>query len=174
MRYVLIGVSIILSVLLQVTIFPSIPYIAVTPNFLLMVTVAFSIMYGQTYGIFIGMICGFLLDIYSGTMLGYCAFIFICLGFFCGSFTKLFSHEDYKLPTAIILSADFVYGAAVYVTSFLIGGDISVMNALFYVIIPEIVYTGLVSVFLYPLLVYFDRKIREHSRTRAKKFVAEK
>ena len=174
MRYVLIGVSIILSVLLQVTIFPSIPYIAVTPNFLLMVTVAFSIMYGQTYGIFIGMICGFLLDIYSGTTLGYCAFIFVCLGYACGTFSKSFSHEDYKLPTVLILSADFVYGAAIYITSFLIGGGISVTSALFYIIIPEIVYTGLVSVFLYPVLVYFDRKVREHSRRRAKKFVAEK
>ena len=173
MRYVLIAFSVIIGLLLQVTVFPSLPYISVTPNILLMVTVAFSIMYGQMYGLFIGVICGFLMDLYSGSQPGFTALLFACFGYICGGFARTFDYEDFKLPAAVILFSDFMYGAVVYVTSFMIGGSISVLQALFYVILPEVVYTGVVTVFLYPVLIYFNRRISERSQKREKKFSAD-
>ena len=174
MRYVLIFASIVLGLLLQVSVFPSLPYMAVTPNILLMLTVSCSIMYGQMHGLFVGVICGFLLDMYSGSLLGYTALIYACIGYLSGGFTRNFDYEDFKLPAAVILFSDFIYGLVVFVTSVFTNGGISLMQALFYVILPEVVYTGLITVFIYPLLVYCNRKIAARSRRREKKFVADR
>ena len=173
MRYILIIVSVIAAFLLQVSVFPMLPFLTITPNILLIITVSFAIMYGQMYGLWIGLVCGFLMDFYSGSLPGYTAMLFVCIGYLNGGFAKSFDYEDYKLPAAVILLSDLIYGIVVYVTSFLIGGDLSPIQALMYIILPEVVYTGLVTVFMYPVLVYFNRLISERSRRRTKKFTSE-
>ena len=173
MKYLLTAVSVILATILQVTVFPSIPYLGTTPNILLVITVSFSIMYGQMHGLFTGLICGMILDFYTGTLPGYNAMIFACIGFINGSFTKTYDYEDYKLPAFVIILSDLVYGVVVYVTSFMIGGGLSPQQALVHVIIPEVVFTGLVTVFLYPVLIYFERRAAAHSRGRTRKFTSE-
>ena len=174
MRYVLIGISIIAALLLQVSVFPMLPYLSVTPNLLLILTISFAIMYGQMYGLFIGLICGLLADVYSGGLIGLSGLILACAGYINGSFARSFDYEDFKLPAFVILLSDLIYGIIMYPVSLLSGGSIGPVKAFLYVIIPEVVFTGLLTVFLYPLLIYFNRVITARSRRRVRKFTAEK
>lgn len=174
MRFILIGGSVILAILLQASVFPALAFLSVTPNILLILTVAYAILYGRMYGLFVGVVCGFLMDLYSGFLPGFTAMIFACMGYVTGAFTRTFDYEDYKLPAFVIIACDLVYGIVVYVTSFMIGGLISPFSALWEVILPEVVFTGLVTVFLYPLLVYFNRIITARSGKREKKFTADR
>ena len=75
---------ILVAFLLQTTVFKIIALADVVPNLVLVVTVSYAYIRGRTSGIVIGFICGIMLDMMYGSLIGLYAFIFMTIGFFVG------------------------------------------------------------------------------------------
>lgn len=86
-------------------------------------------------------------------------------------FAVVFYPQDIKLPVALILCSDFFYGIICYVILFLLRSRFDVMYYLVHIILPEIVYTIVVTLLLYPLILWINTRL-EHGELRSgKKFV---
>jgi rod shape-determining protein MreD len=157
--------------LLQTTLFPSITFFTVTPNLLIIVTASFGFMRGKKEGMYIGFLCGMLIDIFYADALGGYALLYMYIGYLNGFFRKIFFPEDLKLPMALIAASDFVYNFVIYFFLFLFRNRLEFPFYLSHVILPELVYTLLMMIVLYFLILKINQHLEEIERRSAAKFV---
>ena len=147
--------------ILQTTVFQALSIGSIVPNLLLIATVSFGFMQGKITGIWVGFFCGILKDVFYGNLLGFYALVYLCIGYAAGCCCKIFYDEEIRVPLFLVAAGDFLYGAAVYVVHFLMRGRIEIFFYLRRIIIPEMIYTVLITVILYKLLFWLNKKLTE-------------
>lgn len=170
-RKVITFFIILISFLLQSTLFVKLKFGAVSPNLMLIVTSSFGFMRGRKSGIAVGAISGLLVDIFWGQLLGFHTLLYTVIGYLNGSFERLFYDEDVKLPIVLISASEFLYGICIYVFVYMLQGDFAFGTYLFSIIIPELVYTILVTLILYQVILHINRKLESEEQRSASKFV---
>lgn len=170
-RKVITFFIILISFLLQSTLFVKLKFGAVSPNLMLVVTSSFGFMRGRKSGIAVGAISGLLVDIFWGQLLGFHTLLYTEIGYLNGSFERLFYDEDVKLPIVLISASEFLYGICIYVFVYMLQGDFAFGTYLFSIIIPELVYTILVTLILYQVILHINRKLESEEQRSASKFV---
>ncbi len=155
-RILIIAVVIYVSFLLQTSIFSRFKLAGVTPNILICVVSTYGFMKGRTYGISIGFFTGILLDIFSGSLFGTYALLYMYIGLLNGLFKKQFFGDDLRLPLILIGTSDFLYGIASYLVLFAIRSQYDFSYYLMNIILPEVVYTILVSIFVYYIILHLN------------------
>ncbi len=160
-RVGIIFIIIFISYILQTTIFPHLALAGVVPNFLVVVTASFGLINGSKQGMAVGFTCGLISDFFSGTYLGIYVLIFLYIGFISGLFKRLFYGEDIKLPLLLIGASDLIYGCSIYFIMFLFRKQFSFGYYFFNVIIPEAVYTVLVSIVCYYVILRINQWIEK-------------
>ena len=135
-RKVITFFIILISFLLQSTLFVKLKFGAVSPNLMLVVTSSFGFMRGRKSGIAVGAISGLLVDIFWGQLLGFHTLLYTVIGYLNGSFERLFYDEDVKLPIVLISASEFLYGICIYVFVYMLQGDFAFGTYLFSIIIP--------------------------------------
>jgi rod shape-determining protein MreD len=132
----------------------------IMPNLLIILVASNAYMRGRMSGLILGLFGGLLVDVTAGnSVLGLYALIYMLIGYIIGFTNKYYSNDDYTLPILIIAFSDMAYGFLVYISEFLLRGR---LNFLFYfrrLILPEIIYTVAVSVFLYKLLHVINNRL---------------
>ncbi len=123
------------------------------PNLLLILVVSHAYMRGPMTGLLLGMFGGLLVDFMSGSyIIGVDALILMLIGYFIGYTNKYYANDDYTFPLVIITVSDLAYGFLFYVFEFLLRGRLNFLYYLRRLILPEIIYTVVVSILLYKLL----------------------
>ena len=151
-RNIFIAVMIVLCFVLQSTLFQTLSFGGISPNLLIIITAAFGFMCGRTCGLTVGFFSGLLFDIFFGDVLCFHALIYMYIGYINGNFKQIFYKEDIKLPIVLIICSDFVFGFVYYVLLFLLRGRFHFVHYLTRIMIPEVVYTVVVTLALYPLI----------------------
>ena len=161
---------IIICFLMECTIFHRLSFASIKPNLLIIITSSFGFMRGKKEGLWIGLFSGLLIDIFCGNYLGVYALIYMYIGYINGFFQKRFYPDDIKLPMLLIGGSDLIYNLFVYFIMFLLRGRFRFLYYLKSIIIPDFVYTMVVSILLYLLFLKINQKLEEHEKRRAKKF----
>ena len=104
---------------------------------------------------------------YSG-LFGFTALIFIYIGYFSGFFYQKYEVREVLIPLALVITADFGYGFISYIGNFLLQNRLNVGFFMSRFILPEVVYTALVSLLIYHPIHYFC-VITEQGKERKKK-----
>lgn len=169
-RALTVSVLIFLCFLLQSAVFTNFELGGITPNLLIVLTASFGFMRGEKEGLLIGFICGILMDLFFSDYLGMYALVYMYIGFFNGKFKKIFYPDDIKLPITLIIFSDLAYGLICYL-SFLLRGRFHFGYYFVHIILPEIVYTIIVTIVLYPIILMINKKLDDYEKGRAKKFV---
>ena len=170
-RKVISFLIILICFLLQSTVFPKITFFSVKPNLLIIVTASFGFMRGKKEGMFVGFICGILMDIFLGGLLGFYALIYATIGYVNGFFKRMFYDEDIKLPLGMISASELIYGLVVYICLFMLQGEFNFLYYLVHIILPELVYTILVTLVLYQIILQINRKLEAEEQRSASRFV---
>lgn len=170
-RFLVSTVLVILCFILQSTVFKSLAFGGIVPNLMIVLTASFGFMRGEKTGLLFGFFCGFLTDIFFGEVLGLYALIYMYIGYANGKFNRIFYPEDIKLPLALILVSDLIYGFMCYVILFLMRGRFHIGYYVVNIILPEMVYTILVTLILYPLILWIHNKLEDVEQRSARKFV---
>lgn len=157
--------------LLQCTLFQALAFASISPNLLIVVTSSFGFMRGRKEGMWIGLLCGLLLDIFFGSVIGFYALIYAYLGYINGFFRKMFFPDDIKLPLILIAMSDFSYNILVYLFLFFLRGKLRFPYYLIHIMLPELVYTILVTIVLYFVILKINNRLEEIEKRRASKFV---
>ena len=162
LRKVIVAILIIVCFLLQSTVFRSLAFAGIVPNLLIILTASFGFMRGENEGLLIGFFSGLLCDIFFGDMLGFYALIMMYIGFVNVKFNRIFYPEDIKLPLALIIISDISYSMTCYVLLFLLQGKFNFPFYFLNVILPEAVYTILVTCILYPVILKINNRLEAH------------
>ncbi len=166
-RVIITALLIIVCYILQSTVFPAIAFAGIVPNLLIVVTAACGFMWGDITGLVVGFISGLLTDIFFGDAIGMYAMIYMYIGYMNGKFSGIFFPEDIKLPMALILISDLFYGILTYLLLFMLRSRFSFRLYFINVILPEIVYTILVTLLLYPIILWIYNRLEEHGKRKA-------
>ncbi len=119
----------------------------------------------------VGFVSGLLIDIQSGDMIGFYALIYLAAGYVNGIFEQIYFDEDIKLPLLLISGTDLLYGVAIYFLTFLLRSDFNFLYYLNRIIIPETIYTIVITLVAYPLLLYINQRLEEEEKRSGSRFV---
>ena len=155
---------------LQTTVFPAINLIDITPNLLIIVVASFGLMRGKTEGLLLGFFSGLLIDIFCGFYLGIYALLYMYVGYLTGLFQKRFYPEDIKLPLVIIAASDLFSNLFIYLILFLTRSRYDFGYYFSNVILPELIYTTIITIFFYMLLLKINQKLEGIEKRSAIKF----
>ena len=111
------------------------------------------------------------MDIFFASVIGFYALLYMYIGYMNGKFAQIFYPQDIKLPVALILCSDFLYGIGCYVILFLLRARFEFTYYLLHIILPEIVYTIAVTLLLYPLILWINTGLERGELRSGKKFV---
>ncbi|MFI3201352.1 MAG: rod shape-determining protein MreD [Eubacteriales bacterium] len=162
---------VVICFVLQSTLFHWLDFGGVIPNLLIIAVASIGFMRGKYAGILYGFMAGFLIDIFFGTVLGFYALIYMYIGYMNGFFERIFYPKDIKLPIILLITSNFLYSIVFYVLVFLLKGKFDFTYYLLNIIVPEMVYTIVIMIILYPCLLMINYKFDESVRRSARKFV---
>ncbi len=171
LRKTVTALLILFCFLLQTTVFRSLNFGGIIPNLMIILTSSFGFMRGEREGLLIGFFCGLLCDVFYGDILGFYAMVLMYVGFVNGKFSGIFYPQDIKLPMALILLSDLTYGVTCYVLLFLLRGRLDFTYYLLNIIVPEAIYTIIVTLLLYPLVLGINGILEAREKRRAQIFV---
>lgn len=168
LRKVLMVIAAFLLFLLQSCVFPHMSLGGIVPNLILIITSIFGFMHGEKAGMITGFCLGLLFDIFYGDYIGLHALILTYIGFANGKFFGIYYPEDIKLPIGLTITSNFSYGILCYIFSFLIRGRLNFGYYLLHVILPELIYTLILSIVIYPLVLIVYKAFERHENKKKK------
>ena len=165
MKKIIVSISlIIIAYLLQTTLIPSIALANVCPNLLLVVVAYIGYINGRTYGLFMGLIVGLLYDFQFASIIGLYGLLYMLIGYISGICHKIYFREDYTLPIVLVAINSILYGFSIYISEFLLRSRLNFNFYFMNVILPETIYTILMSIIVYKLVVSplsWAKKVKE-------------
>lgn len=170
-RKIVTGIIILVCFLLESTIFHKLTFASISPNLMIIVVSSFGFMRGKKTGMTVGSISGLLVDLFWGNMLGFHMLIFTVIGYLNGTFKRLFYDDDIKLPIILIAASEIIYGLIIYGCMYMLQGEFLFGNYLFHIILPELVYTILVTLVVYQIILRINRKLESEEQRSASRFV---
>lgn len=156
-RKIVLAVMIIVTFLLQSTLFQWLSIASSVPNLLLILTVSFGFMRGKKEGIMVGFFCGLITDLFFGNLFGFSALVYMYIGYLNGFFCKVFYDDDIKVPMLLVTVSDIAYGVTVYVLQFLLRGRLQVFSYVRHVMFPELIYTVVLTMIFYRIFFKINR-----------------
>ena len=165
------AIFIFLCFLLQSTVFNSLSFGGIIPNLMIVVTASYGFMRGRKSGLLVGFFSGLLMDIFFGDILGFYALIYMYIGYLNGVFKKMFYPEDIKLPIALIVGSDFLCNFVIYILTFFLRGRFQFSYYFLNIIVPEMVYTIIITCVLYPLLLLVEGCLERREKEGASNIV---
>ena len=170
LRKVVLFLVISICFVLQTTTFQSFSFANISPNLMIIIVSAFGFMRGKREGMYVGFFCGLLVDIFCGFYLGIYALLYMYIGYLNGYFQKRFYPEDIKLPLLLIATSDLLANLFTYFIMFLFRSRFDFGYYFSSIIIPELVYTMVITIFLYFMLLKINQKVEAYEKRRAIKF----
>ncbi len=168
LRKIVMVIGAFILFLLQNCVFTQFNTGGIVPNLIMLITSIYGFMHGEKAGILAGFLLGLCYDIFYGDIIGLHALILMYIGFINGKFCGIYYPEDIKLPLGLIFLSSISFGILDYILQYLIRGRLHFSYYFLHIILPEILYTMLITVFLYPLIVIiynaFERyKVRKEA-----------
>ena len=170
LRKIVLFLIISICYVLQTTTFQALSFANISPNLLIIVVSSFGFMRGKKEGMYVGFFCGLIMDIFHGFYLGVYALLYMYIGYVNGYFQKRFYPEDIKLPILLISASNLVASMFTYLFMFLFRGRFDIGYYMQAIIIPELVYTLVITIFLYVILLKANQKMEAYEKRRAIKF----
>ena len=167
LKRIVVVLMILIGYLLQSTLFQVLSLGGVSPNILIILTSCFGFMRGKRDGMLIGFISGLILDVLFGNILGFYALVYMIIGYLNGFFSSIFYPEDIKLPMILIVSSELLYCFLIYFFLFLLQGKFHFGYYFLHIILPEIVYTLLVTILIYKGILFVNEWLEDFERRRA-------
>lgn len=170
-RIAVTAAIVIIGYLLQCTLFSHLTLASIKPNIMIVLTAAFGFMRGPKEGMLVGFFSGLMIDIQFGNILGFYALIYLLMGFVNSMFQQVYYDEDIKLPLVLIAASEFLYGLVIYLLMFMLRSEFNFIYYLSHNIIPELIYTIVIALGLYPLTLYINHRLEAEEKRSASKFV---
>jgi rod shape-determining protein MreD len=165
LRVLAVGVLIVVTVTLQVSIFAHFSFDGVVPDLVMLVVIGAALVRGPDYAALVGFTAGLVLDLAppADATAGRWALAFVVVGYLTG----LARHEGELsiVGTLVIVAAGAFIGTSIYALSGLVLGDQGVaVSSAFRVVPMSVLYDVLVTPLVIPLVVLLLRRLEPADR----------
>lgn len=158
-RKIFMTILIVACAILQGVVFNIFSIASIKPNLLIIITVSFGLMRGRMSGLLTGFISGLVMDVLFPGSLGFQSLIYMWIGYLSGYCYRIFYDDDIKTPLMLTAAAELLYGLYCWASTFLLRGKINLPFYLTRIIIPEMLYTIVLTIFTYHLLYKLNKLI---------------
>ncbi|MBO4373529.1 MAG: rod shape-determining protein MreD [Lachnospiraceae bacterium] len=149
MRRIIEIAGVIICFVLQCTFFQAVSFAGIVPNLLIIITSCAGFIGGKRDGMITGFMAGLLTDIFYGNVIGINALIFLYIGYINGFGNRVFYPEDLKFPMVFIALSDISCLFLQYFFGFLFRARLELPFYFAHIMIPEIIYTMVVTIIIY-------------------------
>lgn len=153
------------SYLLQATLFEYIEIFGVKPNLIIVTTIAYALIRGKEEGAIYGLFSGLLLDIMAGKIIGMYAILGLYLGLIIGILHKNLNNENYLNTILLTGAGTFFYNIFHYILNLSVDTSKQFFVYIMSIILPEVVYNSIFSVFVYFIVIYINKKLDYKNRS---------
>lgn len=168
-RLITVFLIVVFNIVGQGTLVHALSVGGISFNLLLITVVSFGLLRGKFEGAFIGLVIGLMIDIFYGSTMGFYSLLYLYIGFLCGYLNKALYRDNILIPIVLILVCDFMLNFIIFSITYLLRGKTDFPTYLVNIILPEMVYTALISIIMYKLyhsinnqLEYFERRKEDH------------
>lgn len=158
-RIIVYLIEIIIFYVIQTSTFHYFRIGDIMPNLLLILVVSHGYMSGRMTGLAIGFFSGLLVDLVYGDLIGINALLYMVIGYFIGYTNKIYANDDYTFPIIFVSISDLVYNFFYYVFEFLLRGRLDSLYYFSRIVLSEIIYTVVASIFVYKLLHMINNRL---------------
>ncbi len=87
--------------------------------------------------------------------------LYMFIGYINGFFHKNYMIEDVLLPFIVVIIDDFLFNTIIYIVRFLLQNKLNYGTYLLHVILPEMLCTALLTILIYKLYVFINKRLKE-------------
>lgn len=139
----------------------------IAPNLLIILPVLFGYLKGKGEGIYTGIICGIFYDLFTYDIVGLSSIAMMYIGYFSGYFYQKYEETEILIPIGMVAAGSFTYGFLSYIVNFLLHNKLDILYYLKRFVIPEAVYTVIVTIVIYRIIVFLNKHFEAKERKRA-------
>ncbi|MGI6071972.1 MAG: rod shape-determining protein MreD [Lachnospiraceae bacterium] len=161
-NFFIMFILILVSFLLQFSVFILIPEINCAPNLMLILTFAFAFTRDKNAGMLVGFFSGLFVDVFYCQVIGYNALILLLIGLICGALKKLFYSNTFLSQIIILMIFDLLNALVYYFVWFILHSRFAFWHSLVHVIIPEFIFTLLMGIILFKPLTLLIKRMYLH------------
>lgn len=155
----------------QVNVFQEMDLLRISPNLLIIIVAGYGFTRGYKDGMIAGIISGLLMDGVFGTVFGFYTLPYMYIGFFCGFFRKYLNYDNYLIPGILCGVSDGLMGIYIFVFSFALRNRLNFPFYLNSIILPEVVYTVLMSLIFFRIQVLHNQLVDKWIKKRGRSVV---
>jgi rod shape-determining protein MreD len=159
-RIAVICVLAVVNVILESTLFQYTRINGIKPDFLIMLITAYAIMRGSSYGTFIGLGVGLLIDSLYSRTIGINAFSYMVTGYIIGQAHESVFKDSY-IPSFVfnfiaVMIFQHIYLLLSYLSNNIPEGSFTYLYMLMQVILPQALYNAIVGAVVYRYIYKLD------------------
>jgi rod shape-determining protein MreD len=148
-----------LTYFLQVNIFSSFTIAGISPNLFIIYILFIGLFSNQILGISFGVVCGLVLDLIYGKVIGVTAIMLCIIGYLGSYFDKNFSKENRLTIIFMVIGTTVIYEfGAYFLNSIMLEFDREYWNFI-KILFVETIYNILLSIIFYPAIQKFGYSI---------------
>lgn len=159
MKVLIYTAIVILALIIQTTFFTTWSFLIVVPDLILVLVVLFSLINGPAFGAKFGFLAGLGADLLLGEMIGLNALTKMIIGTIVGLVSLRFYKENYVIPFISVVLATAADQILYALGMQLFGRSVSLVVVCESIILPLLLYNGLLGLLLYLRLYYLNEKI---------------
>lgn len=157
-RFFVILISLAVCYLLQMIVFPSVPFLIAVPNMMLIEVVSAGFLYGKAVGLAVGAVSGLLLDILGSGIPGFYTLILSWLGYADGFLSEKMESELIFVLFLLMIVNEVLYHTYVFALAFMIHRSFSFGPYLKEVFFPEVLLTLVCFLVVYGFLIFISKR----------------
>ena len=146
------GIFIFFEAALQTTVIRGIEVFHVIPNLLFITVVCFSLRRGDYSALVVGAICGLILDMLGGRVVGINTLLCVYVAYLCICISSNLFNNNLFVSMVFVLLFSIPYEFLIYLFYFAIWGQGAFGYALIARILPTVLYNFLFTLVLYPII----------------------
>ncbi|MBR1472159.1 MAG: rod shape-determining protein MreD [Lachnospiraceae bacterium] len=155
--------------LIQTSIFHVFSMQQPVPDLILICVCIYGWLRGEHSAMFCGFFGGLLIDIFFMDIIGFYALLYVYLGFLCGQMHRFFDAHEYRIPMATLVTSHLLFLLVRFVLLDVLNGNFHIGYYLLARCLPEMLYTLLCGIALYPVLLFVEQRFVQASPKRKNK-----
>jgi len=152
----------------QTSFFDYIRIFDVEPNLFLVLLICFSLLKESLEAGFTGAVAGIIEDAVIGISLGGYTLLNTFLGISIGSLNKRFVRENLLVSIFFVFIFSLIYESVFYFIVFYFFGQQDIFYAFKTIILPESIYNAAITIVVFPLVLWIDMWMKDHTRASRK------
>ena len=152
MQKIILGITIVLSIVLESAFFPFITIAGVVPNITLILLICLALRHDAEKGALIGLLAGLTKDIVVGRIIGVSGITFMLLGYFIGKYNHKIFPDHLTTPLILTLLGTLFHESVYLLFVFFLGYQVDLMLAVTQIWILQGIYNFLLVVPVYFLI----------------------